>query len=541
MPALTMLSPMDEFLIKLIGGDQSIRENVESQRDKLQAAYNYHAADRNGMLQAVMDYELKFKKLPTWDDLHDYIWELNPFPAGTVAEYEELKGIAKEEPEFAYTSLDILISKVVDEVELQKFAVMMQQAKIIATSGIQDRKTGVVSIGPADASRYLASKLSIPNDLQQEPDEITLLSGNADGGSFVITGRMASTIKPEPVFWVWPNRIPLGAMSLIAGQQDNGKTTVAIDIVARTTRGLDWPDGEKNSLGPRSVIMVTAEDGLSKVMVPRLMAAGADLDKVIFFKHVYSTEFDEKTEKTKSERRRLQLALDVPKLRKLVESQPDVALVVIDTLTSFWGDININADREVRPIMDALGMAFENCNATLLGLIHHNKKSDADAIQKILGSSSVSGSVRAAYGCTRDPESEDEYYFAHVKGNWTKKRGSVKYKLTGKQLGADINVPFVEWLGESDEDANGVMAIAKDARDDKKQGVSKARLFLPQALEKGQKSYKDLMHEAEIQGVSKDQMYRAKDDLGVKSVKRGHEWFWFLNKEQSVLEDVKDL
>src|ERR1039458_9101402 len=97
MPALTMLSPMDEFLIKLMGGDQSIRENVESQRDKLQAAYNYHAADRNGMLQAVMDYELKFKKLPTWDDLHDYIWELNPFPAGTVAEYEELKPSGKKD------------------------------------------------------------------------------------------------------------------------------------------------------------------------------------------------------------------------------------------------------------------------------------------------------------------------------------------------------------------------------------------------------------------------------------------------------------
>lgn len=76
---------------------------------------------------------------------------------------------------------------------------------------------------------------------------------------------------------------------------------------------------------------------------------------------------------------------------------PDVVLVIVDTITSFFGDINTNADKDVRPVMDALTEAFRDCQATFLAIVHHNKKNDADAIQKILGASSLPGSVRVAY------------------------------------------------------------------------------------------------------------------------------------------------
>jgi hypothetical protein len=142
-------------------------------------------------------------------------------------------------------------------------------------------------------------------------------------------------------------------------------------------------------------------------VIPRLKAAGADLARIKFINRVRTQEFDEKDGK-KSEVRRLQLSEDVKKLRMAIEARPQVALLVIDTLTSYFGVVNANADQDIRPVMDALAKAFGDCGACFLGVIHHKKKSDVDALQAILGASFVAGAVRSAYSCSRDPENDDD-------------------------------------------------------------------------------------------------------------------------------------
>src|SRR5437763_1508413 len=55
--------------------------------------------------------------------------------------------------------------------------------------------------------------------------------------------RMAATvtqlgyIEVEPVRWLWPGCIPMGALTLIAGDPGVGKSMLALDIVARVTTG----------------------------------------------------------------------------------------------------------------------------------------------------------------------------------------------------------------------------------------------------------------------------------------------------------------
>jgi hypothetical protein len=91
----------------------------------------------------------------------------------------------------------------------------------------------------------------------------------------------------------WPERFPLGKMSLISGKPDNGKSQVTLDIVARTTRGSEWPEGSKNILGPSDVLMAVAEDDLADTVIPRLKSAGADLTRIKFISRVRTQEFDE--------------------------------------------------------------------------------------------------------------------------------------------------------------------------------------------------------------------------------------------------------
>jgi len=222
-----------------------------------------------------------------------------------------------------------------------------------------------------------------------------------------------------------------------------------------------------------------------------------------------------------------------------LEQNPRIALVVVDTLTSYFGDVNANADQDIRPVMDGLAKAFGDCGACFLGVIHHNKKSDVDALQAILGASSVAGAVRSVYSCSRDPENDDEFYFTLVKGNLTKKRSGMKYKMAEKTMGT-ITAPYIDWAGETAEDANSVMALVKDARDSKKQGINKARVLLPEFLKAGSKSFKQLLIDANAEGISKDQLYRAKDDLKVQSIKRKDGWYWYIPNpahEQTIQAD----
>jgi len=84
-----------------------------------------------------------------------------------------------------------------------------------------------------------------------------------------------SDVKPERVEWLWADRIPLGKLTLVAGDPGLGKSLVTCDIAARVSSGTPWPD-RKSELGVAgSVILLSAEDDAADTIVPRLMAAGA--------------------------------------------------------------------------------------------------------------------------------------------------------------------------------------------------------------------------------------------------------------------------
>src|SRR5579864_6226063 len=53
----------------------------------------------------------------------------------------------------------------------------------------------------------------------------------------------ASDIEPAPTEWLRPGRIPLGHLTLLAGDPDAGKSLVTLDMAARVSTASAWPDG----------------------------------------------------------------------------------------------------------------------------------------------------------------------------------------------------------------------------------------------------------------------------------------------------------
>src|SRR5688572_19661070 len=93
--------------------------------------------------------------------------------------------------------------------------------------------------------------------------------------------RVASSITPRELEPLWDGVLWIGKPTLLVGDPGLGKSLVSNDVAARVSRGLAWPC-ESASCEPGGVLMLSAEDDPDDTIVPRLMAAGADLERITF-------------------------------------------------------------------------------------------------------------------------------------------------------------------------------------------------------------------------------------------------------------------
>ena len=91
-----------------------------------------------------------------------------------------------------------------------------------------------------------------------------------------------SDVKDKPTEWLWPFRIPLGEITVLEGPPGSNKSSVAIDLAARLSRGDPMP-GMPTRRGPkrrRGSLFLVGEDSIEKTIRKRLAAAGANLEMI---------------------------------------------------------------------------------------------------------------------------------------------------------------------------------------------------------------------------------------------------------------------
>jgi hypothetical protein len=94
-----------------------------------------------------------------------------------------------------------------------------------------------------------------------------------------VSWTCASSISPETVNWLWPNRVPFGKLTMFAGHPGVGKGMATMYIAACASTGKDWQD-YKNINTPMKVAIVSSEDAAKDTLVPRLMAAQRRAKKI---------------------------------------------------------------------------------------------------------------------------------------------------------------------------------------------------------------------------------------------------------------------
>jgi len=350
--------------------------------------------------------------------------------------------------------------------------------------------------------------------------------------SATIVGIRMSDIRTEKLEWLWPDKIPAGNITLFGGQPGCGKSIVLLDIIARTTTGRDWADGSKNTAGPRDVLLLASEDGEADTIKPRLIAAGADMSRIIVIRRMLLEPPDGDKSKGKS-KHAFQLSADTSTLKSALKTNSNVALVALDPISAFFGDCDPNKDKEIRPVMEAIADAMEGAKCAFVGIIHNNKRGDADSISKILGASSVVGVARAVWGFGYDADDKTLRHMLLIKGNLSEKRTGMNYKLVNTAVklddGEEDHQPVCDWQGETDEDADDMLAKkrekAKNGGADLKSDA--AQTMLLRELGDGWRLLRDLHRIREKEGISESTMKRARYALGVIATKSAP-WMWAL-------------
>lgn len=334
------------------------------------------------------------------------------------------------------------------------------------------------------------------------------------GPSLLLT--RASDVTPIPIDWLWPGRIALGKLSIIAGDPGLGKSMLSVALASHITNGASWPvNGEPCPRG--SVIMLSAEDDPADTIRPRLDAAGADVSKVFFLDMVTDVDHEGETFQ-----RSFNISADLERLDSILAEAQDCRLITIDPISAYMGpgtDSHKNTD--VRALLKPLADLAQK-HAVSVVLISHLNKGAGAAIYRTMGSLAFMAAARAGFIVVRDKEIAAKRLFLPLKNNLGDDRTGYSYQIGTDQGG----IPRIEW-GNEIETVTADEVLSPIDQDEQPERASAAE-FLREELKNGPVETKQLQKSARDAGHSWRTVIRAKEDIGIESEKRSFDkgWQW---------------
>ena len=251
-----------------------------------------------------------------------------------------------------------------------------------------------------------------------------------------------SDVELTPVEWLWKPYLPFGKLSVLQGNPGEGKTYFAMHLAAACTNGKLLPNMER--MEPFNVIYQTAEDGLGDTVKPRLIEAGADLDRVLV---IDDSE--------------VQLTLSDERIEKAI-GENNARLVIIDPIQAYLGaDVDMNRANEVRPIFMRLGQVAQRTGCAILLIGHLNKAAGMQSLQRGLGSIDIAAAVRSVMFIGKLKHDPTMRSLTHEKSSLAPPGVSLAFSL-GDEGG-------FRWVGEYDITADEMLSGIEPQRETKTQ------------------------------------------------------------------------
>jgi putative DNA primase/helicase len=358
-------------------------------------------------------------------------------------------------------------------------------------------------------------RLAVIPDLPNEPPQLCL--------------SPFSQINSQPVQWLWPDRIPLGKLTLLVGPPGIGKGLLALDLAARVTRGDPWPastaPGSAGGLADHqapsgSVVLLHADDDQADVVSHRLTAAGADLDKCVTLQHPPADTAPGSAGGFTPEQS-LQDKLSV--LKSALCTAADPRLIVIDPISAFVPTTAGRDNQSLSVLRSLLDLAKSHRLAIVA--VAHSSSGPSIALGRPAITSSLLRAATTILGVIPDPKNHERRLLLPIKSNLAPRQPSLAFSIT---LDEAKSAPRLQWESEPlpatfnplaprlppaerkyQDDENYFTVRLREELADGPKSRFKLQLFLP---------------------GSDQQQYRAAERLGVIKAKGGFEdgWVWML-------------
>ncbi|MGD1059786.1 MAG: AAA family ATPase [Solirubrobacteraceae bacterium] len=242
-------------------------------------------------------------------------------------------------------------------------------------------------------------------------------------GLRITTADLAQSRPPQ---WAWSERLPIGYLSLIIGNEGAGKSTLACWILARLTRG-ELPGKLQGE--PINVGVIGDEDSFAHVWTPRLHAAGADLTRVKIL--------------DRPEGGYIELQRDKDKLASAIDLEA-IRFCYFDALIDNLGaDTNDWHSKDVREALQPVRWIARELNIATVGSLHPNKRGSTFR-DLVAGSSAFNAVSRSSLLLAAHPEDDSRRVLVRGKGNLSATPPAVEFSIQGIQFqahGHDFSVP----------------------------------------------------------------------------------------------------
>lgn len=320
------------------------------------------------------------------------------------------------------------------------------------------------------------------------------------------TAIRANDIKAKPVSWLWKYMIPRGELTIIGGFGSAGKTTMCLGLAAAITRGAAWPDGTPAPSG--HVMVIEGEDPVDTVTLPRLMASGADLSRVIL----------------------IDQGQDMVTAQTLEEDAAgidDLRMVILSPLRRLIHD-NQTTNDEIRARLEPLIEWARKREAALIGIMHPqkgNKGQRADALAGSAAYTELSRSVHVAAIDESDPEPQEmlkRRVLVSGKTNIAPAGIRLGYRIETAHVQTEdelIETSRISWLipGAADG-APTAPAAAPPKAPQAPVYATPAESWLAGQLATGPRPFPEIEAEGKAAGFSRATLYRAAKTLAVKRI-----------------------
>lgn len=344
------------------------------------------------------------------------------------------------------------------------------------------------------------------DDTLSGPDSLAKLDQEPPATYRLRITRLSNVKRRWPTF-LYPERVPMGALTILGGDPGLGKSTWTMRLAALVTRG---------ELGPAAPVMFAlGEDGVEGVFHGRAEAAGGVMERL----HVFDGEGDQPFTLPESVPA---LAEDIAKL--------GARLVIVDPLDNFYTrGIETGKAASLRQALKPLADMAAETGVAVIVVSHLNKDRNGSALTRFAGSlGGLVGVMRSALLFTGDPDEDGDdtgkRALGHVKSNWGRTAHTEIYQHRGVTLpdtdGSTFEVSRLEYLGDSE--VRGEELVGDHSEETPAGKLERATELLAEQLEDGTWRKKgEIIKIGKVQGITPRTLERAAKTAGVQRKQKG--------------------